>query len=90
MFPEVTSLFLADFGVPATFGSAIAQVILDAPGEDVLGSRAISTAYRMTFATADLPGLVYGSTIVVDGATYKVKDVMPIDDGVFSTASLQV
>jgi hypothetical protein len=69
-------------GVPDTFG------ILDMPTNVVAGGMVITTDYKLTFETATLPGLDFEDVLFVDGAQYKVREVKPIDDGVFSTAEL--
>lgn len=87
---ESPEAFLADFGVPATFGLLTAQVIFDQPDMEILGNRVISKEYKITFVTADLPGLVFDSQVIIGGNVYVVQFVMGLSDGVFSEARLQL
>jgi hypothetical protein len=85
---EDPQAFLSDFGVQATFGSLSANIILSLPGVDLLGGRVESNQYEAEFASADLPGLAYGSLITINSVVYKVLNVFPLDDGTFSRARL--
>jgi hypothetical protein len=67
-----------------------AAVIFDQPDVEVLGSRALSVQYEILYRTLDLPGLVTGTNITVNGHLYEVIDAKQIDDGVFSRAQLEV
>jgi hypothetical protein len=115
MFTESLSIFLGDFGVPASFkppagtwtfdggptfdsvtytfdGSTTysAKVIFDTPETGVLGNRANSVNYEITYQTLQLPGLRNGSTITVKGNPFVVIDTNLIDDGTFSKARIEV
>jgi len=81
---------MADFGVTCVFGSVSKTVLLDANDKDVGGGRASSTTYTMQYWTADLPDLVYGSLITVDGVAYRVLTSGPKSDGKLSTAQLEI
>jgi hypothetical protein len=65
-------------------------VIFDQPDSSLLGNRAISTEYQITFRTGDFPPLTQGMEITVNGTVYEVIDSMKISDGVFSRAMLEL
>jgi hypothetical protein len=77
-----------EFGRVATFGARTAVVLLDAPADDVLVGRAMSREYAMRYRAADLPGLVRGSTVSIDGSTYTVREARRIGDGATLAADL--
>jgi len=87
---ESPAVFLADFGVPATFGALTAQVIFDEPAQEELAGRVLSTEYTFTFRSSDLPGLVKDSEVTIGGNMYYVQYVVTLDDGVFSRAHVQL
>ena len=84
---EDRSLFFADLGVSATFGAETANVLFDAP-EPIIADGVISADYRITYPTGTFAGMQYGSTIVVDGTTYRVDTVQAVDDGKLTQATL--
>lgn len=86
---ESPDAFLNDFGSTVVFGALTVKGILDAPTEVLSGNMVLSTDYQLTFKTAALPSLGYGSAITVAGVAYTVKSVRQVDDGVFSIADLQ-
>lgn len=94
MFAESTAIFLADFGVPAsaTIGGILhqASVILDVADQEILSGHALTPHYQITYRSADLPPMLAGQAITVNGITYRVIDAMRIDDGVFSRAMLEI
>jgi hypothetical protein len=95
VFAESLDTYLADFGVPASFTAGSMTytplVILNEPDEGVLGNRALSTDYEITYRTGDLPGLANESLITVDGQAYFVMEPpKKLDDGAFSCARLQI
>jgi len=98
VFAENTAPFLADFTVTASFiafnGSQSqtydAEVIFDQPEGEVIGGRALSENYTILYRTADLPGLVNGVSITVNGVEYEVIDAKTVGDGVFSRAALEL
>lgn len=71
------------FAVTATFGAQTAQVILDAPGESLLGDRIASSDYSITYRADQFnaPSLKNGDSLTVDGANYKVRSLNTLDDG---------
>lgn len=91
---EDLSILFADFGIPAiwvpSYGGAqkTGLVILDQGGSATLGGMAISTEYAITFRSSDFDGLEHGEEITVGGRAYRVREVMPQQDGALSTASL--
>lgn len=89
MLTEDLSVFLADFGVPASTGAASGTVLFDMPDGEVLNGRMLSTGYLITFRTADFPALKHGDAVTVNGQAYQANDVRLLDDGIFSTAGLQ-
>lgn len=82
------SVFLLDWGVPVVFGAINAVGILDAPTEDLVGGMVVTIDYKLTFSSADLPGLDAQDAITVDGAAYTVRQVKTLSDGQFSEAIL--
>ncbi len=86
---EDLAAFFADFGVQASANGMTACVLLDMPGQSLLGDMQISTDYAITYASADLPGLKHGSSITVSGSAYTVREITLQDDGQISRASLK-
>lgn len=89
MLTEPLDVFLDDFGVVCVYGAVVATVVLDAADRELFAGGAQTTDYLMQFVTASLPGLKYGDSVTVDGRAFTVQQVMAIDDGAFSTATLQ-
>jgi hypothetical protein len=95
-FAEDMSVFFdaAGFAVSATFvpeagGAAqTASVIFDAPTEQVFGGEALSNEYLITYAATDLPDIRKGDRGVIQGVTYKVREIRLLDDGKLKTALL--
>ncbi len=78
----------ADFSVSATFGAETAQVILDAPGEVVLG-QAVSADYSILYPATQFAALKHASSITVDGIAYIVREgPFTVDDGKLKRATL--
>lgn len=88
MVEDLAPLF-ADFGVTAVFGVLTAQVLLDAPGEEIFDGMQQSTEYAITYRSTDLSGLVAGSAITVDGVVFKVRQTTPQGDGKLIKAMLK-
>lgn len=86
---EDLGMFLADFGVVATFEQSVATVIFDTPDSNILGERIQTTSYQITFRAADFPTLEHGDWIDVDGVQFSVITTSLVDDGQFKTAALQ-
>ena len=67
-----------------------AVVLFDEPSADVVGGRAQTTEYEITFRTADLPGISLGGVVTIGGVAYTVLSSNTLNDGVFSNARLEV
>lgn len=95
-FQETLSTFLADFAATASSGSLTTPAIFDAPDHSVLGGRATSKEYAITYQTGQLGAIGYNSVVTLtntenglyDGQ-YKVLTVNSIDDGQFERATLE-
>ena len=75
--------------VPASGGAAqTPQVIFDSPTNDVLGADSFSTDYSIMYQASQLPSVRKGDRGVVDGVTYKVREVRLMDDGRIKQAIL--
>ena len=88
MFTEDLSIFLEDFGVSCTAGAVSALGILDMPGETVSDGMVISTEYMLIAKASDFGSLLYGDSITVNGQSYQVRWVLPLDDGKFCQVAL--
>ena len=86
---EDFSAFFADFSVTAVAGASSAKVIFDAPDENILGDRVSTRRYSITYQAGTLGAIAYGSTVVVNGTTYRVLEVNAIDDGALERAVLE-
>lgn len=86
-----SAAFLSDFGQMVTAGSTQFKAILDGPGRDIgiPGVGVIGTDYQIRFATADKPDLQAGDDLTTGGVSYRVREVTPLSDGVFSIAKLK-
>ena len=89
MFIEDCSPYFADFGVIAQGGDRQSLVLLDAPEHDVLGGRATSSAYAMTYTTASFPELSHGDQVRLGDTESSVIAVNKQSDGVIGIATLQ-
>lgn len=83
------SAFFQDFAVPAVAGTLTAQVIFDAPDENVMGQRVQSAEYTITFPTGALGNLIYNTAVTVNGVAYKVRQCHQIEDGQLQRATLE-
>lgn len=90
-FTEDLSAFFStdDFAVPLTWGQVTAEVILDAPDEEIIDGRVVSREYAITYEAADLVGLAGGASVTVDGTAYTVREVTALDDGKIMRATLR-
>ncbi|HEX7050178.1 MAG TPA: hypothetical protein VF188_08265 [Longimicrobiales bacterium] len=68
-------------GVP-TYGH------LERAAVELDGGRGYGTRVVLTIATGALPGLALDATPVVDGTTYRARDIVPIDDGALTQVLL--
>lgn len=96
MFTEDLSAFFQDFAVLVTAGGLSTPAILDAPDDSVLGDRATSTQYAITFVARALGDLPYLSTVNVSGTpnaqfdgAYRVRAKNNIEDGRMQRAVLE-
>jgi hypothetical protein len=83
-FTEDLDIFLDldHFGVPVTAGAVSGVGILDVNSELILGGEINIVNYLLTVSTALFGNLGHGSTLVVDGQTYKAETApMSLDDG---------
>ena len=90
-FTEDLSVFLDlnGFGVPVTAGAVSGVGILDLNSELILGGEINVIDYLLTVPTATFGSLGYGSTVVVNGETYKAETApMRFDDGAFCRVAL--
>ncbi|MEI8327174.1 MAG: hypothetical protein WCH44_17795 [Betaproteobacteria bacterium] len=92
MLTENIGVLLKDFGVPCAAAGYSFTGIFDAP-DDTLnmgGINVLSTMYRLTAQTSDvLDGAIEsGSVLTVNGSAFVVRDVISVDDGVFSHLTL--
>jgi hypothetical protein len=92
-----TKPFLKDFGSPCVksgigLDSEDVQFvgIFNMPGSLIAFGdvNVVSEDYSLVYASDDVR-LIEGDAIVVQGATYKVYEKMPIDDGVFSQVRMR-
>jgi hypothetical protein len=79
----------ADFAVALTWGQVTAEVILDAPDEQLIDGRVLSREYAITYRAAALVGLGGGEAVTVDGTAYTVREVTALDDGKIMRATLR-
>jgi hypothetical protein len=85
-FAEDLDIFLDldGFGVPVTAGAVSGVGILDKNAELIINGEIDVVDYLLIVSTALFGNLGYGSTLVVDGQTYKAERVPgEFDDGVF-------
>ena len=82
-------LDLDGFGVPVIAGAVSGVGILDINSELILGGEINVIDYLLTVPTATFGSLGYGSTVIVDGQTYKAETApMRFDDGAFCRVAL--
>jgi hypothetical protein len=86
---EDLDVFLADHGVTVTSGAVSGLGILDMPGESIMGDMVISNGYVVTCRSNQFGTVGYGTSITVDGSTYKVQENKPISDGKFCSLQLE-
>ena len=89
MFTENLAPFFQDFGITATANGLQAQVIFDAPDEDVLGQRVQSVGYTIVLPTGALGNLTFNVPVTVNGVAYKVRQASQIEDGALQRVSLE-
>jgi hypothetical protein len=76
-------VMLGDFGVPMTFGAYTGKCLVDLADQEMVPTitGALVEVRIGTIRTAAFPGLAVGSTVVVDGTTYTVRDRKRVGDG---------
>jgi hypothetical protein len=95
-FTEDLSVFFSTAGfaveatfVPASGGAAqSAQVIFDSPTESVMSGDSFSNEYSIMYQASQMPAVRKGDRGVVDGVTYKIREVRLMDDGRIKQAIL--
>lgn len=85
---ENLDVFMADFGVAVTDGVTATVGNLDMPSEVLAGGMIITTDYTLTIRANVYPALKYADSLTVAGASYTVREVRLLDDGVFATVYL--
>lgn len=74
-----------EFGVTCQIDAGQSFVgILDSPMEQLAGGMALTREYLLYAKTSDVGATVRGTAITVGGASYTVRQNLPIDDGLFS------
>jgi hypothetical protein len=74
-----------EFGSTCQIGGGSQFVgILDSPVEVIAGGMALSREYLLIAVTSDVSSATRGTTISVASANYTVREIRPVDDGVFS------
>lgn len=92
MFAENPAVFLRDFGVPCAANGVSFTGLFDEPDDTLSmgGVNVQSTMYTLTLKSSDVTAatVASGGPITVNGAAFVVRDVMLIDDGIFSKLTL--
>jgi hypothetical protein len=80
--------YYADFGADATHTAAVGgavtagQVILDQPGQTLIGGEILATDYSLRYPAATFPAVKRGDTFLVGGITYTAREAaQPLLDG---------
>jgi hypothetical protein len=87
-FTEDPSVFLADFGVPVSFGAVSGYGVLDMPSEIVADGVVLTTDYKLTCLSSVFGAAKYNDTVTVSGVAYTVRENLLVDDGVFCNIML--
>ncbi len=82
------SLDSSKFG-PNGLRQQTALAIFDQPDDDVLGKRALSRGYEITFPVGQFVGVKHADAVVIGGKNYSVREVKSLDDGAFVAAALE-
>lgn len=89
-FDDDLPVFLADFGVTAMALGETHNVIFNKPDAVIFDDMQASADFSMRYLTSEFANLHDGTTIVVEGSTYKVRgEPLKVADGKFSMASLR-
>lgn len=81
-------LFLQDFGKAVSAGAVTGLGILDMPGQVIADGMVINTDYRLTVRTDQFGWLKFDDYISVDGSAFKVREVLPVEDGAMTLLTL--
>ena len=65
-----------------------AKVDFRAPNETVLDVLGLSTDYSIRYPASAFTGLVSGESLIVEGATYRVREIRALGDGSEKQATL--
>ena len=72
-FAEHLPGFFVDFGTVATIGTASVMGIFDAMPAEQFGVLGVSPSF--TYALADAPNVMRGTTLAIEGAAYTVQEI---------------
>lgn len=76
-------------GVPVVWGAVSGEAILEQNADVIVGGQVVSVEYALhNLPTAQFGNLLYGDELVIDGATYQVRELLRVGDGQFCMASL--
>lgn len=81
---DVSSMLNDPFmSVAVVYGAQTTRGLLDRPGQIVSTSEGdvIASATSLTIQTGSLANIALDTAITVDGGSFKVRDVVKIDDG---------
>ncbi|HEX6940896.1 MAG TPA: hypothetical protein VF158_15875 [Longimicrobiales bacterium] len=91
---EIEAMLQVTGGVPVTLdggswkGAEPTYGHLDRTAVELDGGRGYGTRIVLTIPTGALPGLALDKTPVVDGVTYRARDIVPIEDGALTQVLL--
>lgn len=74
--------------VEAEIDGQTVAVDFRSPDESVLGGLAMSADYTMRYPAMALPSLAVGSTVLINGLSYRVREIHSIGDGSEAHTSL--
>ena len=83
MFAEDLTVFFSatEFATVATWGALSANVLLNAPTEDLLGGRTQGIAYEALLAASAFPGIARGDEVTIAAVAFVVREVPAVGDG---------
>lgn len=91
---DTPDVYLKDFGVACVFGGNSFLGIFDTPDQtfNQAGINVVSRAYTLLVKTSDAvaAAIANGSSGTVAGTTYVVRDVLRVDDGLFTQLELSL
>lgn len=74
---------------PSGLQQQTALALFDKPDNDMLGKRALSRGYEITFPDTQFVGIKHADAIVIAGQNFSVLEIKSLDDGAFLVADLQ-